>query len=484
MSDPSQGSARARVRLVDARADRSRDARPITLRGKRVVLLLQGGGALGSYQVGAFQALAARCSEEKGQPNVDWVGGVSIGAVNAAVIAGPKQGNAERQLLALWGDLASAPVPPFDWTAPWHWFARAAPALSQRTRPVTARWPWLGWVLPPFPYARLAGKWANWVRLAYHPLGKHAFFTSRVLTAANPWLQQWWRSLAPEQLSFYGTEPLRRTLAKHVDFDAINGANGKAKGPRLSLGAARVRTGEVVFFENAPREEGEPGAGRSRCRTLGPEHVLASGALPPAFAPVRVEQPDFDGVAGDDALYWDGGVSSNTPIEWLIHDVLPREGGQDTIVFLVDLWDRKGPIPRSMDDVAWRQKSIEYGSLKDAAKRAVREERLRRRARREEGARPRLEVCQLMFEASDADPQFAFADADFSRATIDEMRRRGREDMTAALAASYEVAVDRRDESRDDHGVVLYRHGTRGKHLETDEIVRPDDRAAVTARSF
>jgi NTE family protein len=483
MSDPSQGSARARVRLVDARADRGRDARPITLRGKRVVLLLQGGGALGAYQVGAFQALAARCAEEKGQPNVDWVGGISIGAVNAAVIAGPKHGDAARQLLALWDDLASAPVPPLDFTAPWRWFARAVPALAQRTRPLTARWPWLGWALPPFPSARLAGKWANWVRLAYHPLGKHALFTSRVLTPANPWLQQWWRALPPEQLSFYGAEPLRKTLARHVDFDAINGANGKAKGPRLSLGAARVRTGEVVFFENAPRGEEERGAGGARCRTLGPEHVLASGALPPAFPPVRVEQPEFDGVAGDDALYWDGGVSSNTPIEWLIHDVLPREGGQDTIVFLVDLWDRKGAIPRSMDDVAWRQKSIEYGSLRDAAKRAVREERLRRRAHRDEGARPRLEVCQLLFEAGDADPQFAFADADFSRATIDEMRRRGREDMAAALTASYEVVADPRDASREDHGVVLYRHGSRGKHLETDEVVRPDDRAAVARSS-
>ena len=481
MTDPSQGSARARVRLVDARADGGRDARPIALAGKRVVLLLQGGGALGAYQVGAFEALAARCAEEKGQPNVDWVGGISIGAVNAAVIAGPRSGDPARQLLALWDDLALAPLPPFDLTAPWRWFARAVPALSQRTRPLTARAPWLGWLLPPFPTARLAARWANWARLALGPLGKHAFFTSRVLSPANPWLQGWWRSLPPDQLSFYGAEPLRKTLARHVDFDRINGAKGKAKGPRLSLGAARVRTGEVVFFENAPQDAEERGAGAPRCRTLGPEHVLASGALPPAFAPVRVEQRDFDGVAGDDALYWDAGVSSNTPIEWLVHDVLPREGGEDTVVFLVDLWDRKGAIPRSMDDVAWRQKSIEYGSLRDAAKRAVREERLRRRAGQDEGARPRLEVCQLLFEASDSDPQFAVADADFSRATIDEMRRRGREDMTAALAGAYEVAVDRPGASGDDHGVVLYRRGSLGKHLRTDEVVSADDRAAAAA---
>jgi NTE family protein len=476
-SEPRRGSNPASTRAPAATPERKGHAGPVELENKRIVLLLQGGGALGAYQVGAFRALAAKLGERK----VDWVGGISIGAVNAAVIAGPKAYPGEKpdpvkRLIDLWAnDLAEPRLPPWDFTAPWSWLARAMPTLSRWTEPLTTRCESMARVLPPFPYARLAAKWWNWSRLAFGWRGKANFFSSRVLTPWNPWFLQWWRPLSPGQLAFYDTEPLRKTLEKHVDFDAINGANGKEKVTRLSLGAARVRTGEVVFFENEPRV-GEP-----RCRKIRSDHVLASGALPPAFPPILVEDEGFEDAKSDNAWYWDGGVSSNTPIEWLIDELLPKPGEKPTIVFLIDLWDRKGPMPTSMDEACWRQKSIEYGSLRDAAKRAVMAARLKRRAQPQSEAHPpRLEVFQLLLEWSAAEPQFAFADADFSRASLDELLVRGEEDMAAALAAPYQVSVmdgrhldqETLEAEQDDCEVVLYRYGRCNKHTLTDQIIR------------
>jgi predicted acylesterase/phospholipase RssA len=511
-----------RTRAKGRGAVRTRRSGPLDLNGKRVVLLLQGGGALGAYQVGAYEALAAEL-RRIGKDNVDWVGGISIGAVNSAVIAGPKCGDATKELHALWDDLVLSEL--WDFTAPWGWgrkvasgwadaksaaswwidkrpagslWKKAASALSRFTDLAHEPWPWLrayanavpwiGAVAPPWPFQRLFGKWWNWVRVGFHPLGLGNFFWSKVsIPPLNPWFEQWVCSVPLSQLAFYPTGPLRRTLERHVDFDVING-KGKPKGPRISLGAARVTTGEVVFFENAPLEDedGTPvgAAGDQIFRIFRPDHVLASGALPPAFPPIRIEDPGFDDGARSaaDTWYWDGGVSSNTPIQWLIEDLLPNaeEREQDgryekgTIVFLIDVWDRKGPLPKSMDEACWRQKSIEFGSLKDAARNAVREERARRREERRrrhaEGIaetrerEPRLEICQIMYERSDDEgPQFAFADADFSRATYDTMREQGEKDMTAALNGPFEVEVD------DLAGnVVLYRFGTHGKHLWTD----------------
>jgi NTE family protein len=305
--------------------------------------------------------------------------------------------------------------------------------------------------------------------MAFNPFGHRNFFDSRVVNPArNPWVQQWLRPLRAEELAFYGTEGLRRTLERHVDFAAINAKDGAGErhGPRLSLGAARVTTGEVVFFENESDEPGEP------ARAIRADHVLASGALPPAFPPIRIKDPEVDDqLADDDALYWDGGVSSNTPIEWLVHDVLPRKGERDTIVFLVDVWDRKGRIPESMDEACWRQKSIQYGSRKDAARRAIRERQLELLLAGQEASTARLEVYQVMYERSDADgPQFAFADADFSRSTYDRMFRHGFTDMEAALESPTKVRVDTRFEHA---RAVLYRYGTHHKHRRTDRVLDP-----------
>jgi hypothetical protein len=201
-------------------------------------------------------------------------------------------------------------------------------------------------------------------------------------------------------------------------------------------------------------------------------HVLASGALPPAFPPIRIKDPGIDDlVAEEDAMYWDGGVSTNTPIEWLTRDMLPKHGGgEPTIVFLIDLWDRKGRIPTSMDEVCWRQKSIQYGSRKDAAARAVREQQLRHLAWRATYT-GRLEVYQVMCECADAaGSQFAFADADFSRQTFEQMVRHGEEDLRVALRSPTEVQVDLGFQH---HGAVLYQYGTHHKHRRPAPALQP-----------
>jgi NTE family protein len=390
----------------------------LSLKGKRVVLLLQGGGALGAHQVGAFKALNEACNSAGNK--IAWVGGISIGAINAAVIAGPRSGDAGEELERLWEEILSPAFPPFDFNGFWQ-------------------------LLPlPFRCSRLAPlepKYWNWIWESCGPVGQGNFFASRLFF---PWTLQWLRPLVPDELANYDTSPLRSTLNGHIDWDAIN----RAECTWLSLGATRVTDGEVEFFNSfdSPRW-GEK-------RVIGVEHVLASAALPPAFPPIRI----------DGELYWDGGVSSNTPIEAFSGEL--ARGKEDTIVFLVDLWDRKGEVPQSMDEVMWREKSIRYGSRKRAAEWVV--ERHQDRAERAQWTRQavpaRLDVYQVMFERRPGDraPQFSFSDADFSRTTFETMRGLGYEDMRRALQHPRPVL------GLDGEYAALYRHGTYGKHRETD----------------
>jgi predicted acylesterase/phospholipase RssA len=391
----------------------------LALAGKRVVLLLQGGGALGAYQVGAYTALAQACRAAGNA--VSWVGGISIGALNAAVIAGPQGRDAAAELEHLWSEILSPPFPPFDWTAAWA-------NIPERLR--------AGWLAP------LAPKYTDWTWTAFNPAGQQNFFGSRVLDPLhNPWFLQWGGPLEADQLAFYDTAPLRKTLDVHVDWASIN----RGGGMRLSLGATRVRDGEVVFFNTF--ESQNPLWYR---RDASVEQVLASSALPPAFPPIWV----------DGELYCDGGVSTNTPIEALAEE-LTAGTAADTIVFLVDLWDRKGSIPRSLDDLYWRQKSIAYGSRKDAAVSVVDTHQLEVEAKRIPPTR--LDVCQVMLEWPHGDArQFAFADADFSQTAHAQLCELGRDDMRSAIAQPHRVP-----------GVggafaALYRYGTHAKHCETD----------------
>ena len=137
--------------------------------------------------------------------------------------------------------------------------------------------------------------------------GAPSFFKPRVLP---PFLHT---PGTTEALSYYDTSPLRETLERLVDFRPHQ--RGKM---RLSVGATNVRTGNFAYFDTTTHQ-------------IRPEHVMASGALPPGFPPVEIE--------GE--LYWDGGIVSNTPLQWVL-DSHPRE---DTLAFQVDLWNARGEIP-------------------------------------------------------------------------------------------------------------------------------------------
>lgn len=221
----------------------------------------------------------------------------------------------------------------------------------------------------------------------------------------NPYFLEWWVPTPDRnELAFYGTAPLLETLRKHVNLPIT--PSGKT---RLSLGATRVSDGETVFFDSAST-------------SLEPKHVMASSALPPAFPAIEV----------DGEWHFDGGLSSNTPIEALHEDLLKY--GDKILVFVVDLWDRKAPThknPKTWDELLWRQRCIQYGSRKTGVERLVRhhEERVKIGS-----IKPvQLEICQVMLEASPNAPQFCLSDADFLYSTFNELSKRGENDMNEAL---------------------------------------------------
>ncbi|HQS10056.1 MAG TPA: patatin-like phospholipase family protein [Xanthobacteraceae bacterium] len=249
----------------------------------RIALVFQGGGALGAYQAGVYEALSIAGAE----PN--WVSGVSIGAINSAIIAGNTPENRIARLREFWETVSGRKIWPFT---PDGDIFRAL--RNQMSAMVTMN------------------------------LGQPGFFKPRF---PNPWLLP---TGSANGTSLYDTEPLRETLLKLVDFDLIN--NGSK---RFSVGAANVRTGNFIYFDNTTHR-------------IGPEHVMASGALPPAFPPVRI----------DGEYYWDGGVVSNTPLQWLLDQ--PDHPG--ALVFQVDLFSARGDLPRDMFQVIERQKDIVYSS--------------------------------------------------------------------------------------------------------------------------
>ncbi len=252
------------------------------------VLVLQGGGALGSYQAGAFQALCRQGFEP------EWVAGISIGAVNAAIIAGNEPDKRLDRLKEFW-EMVSAPVP-------WK------PVLnSDRGRSV-------------FNETSAA---------LIATFGVPGFFTPRVPPAPL------WPPGSSEAQSYYDTAPLKRTLERLVDFDRINDLQC-----RLSVGAVSVTTGNFRYFDNV--EFNKLG------KRIGPEHIMASGALPPGFPSVVI----------DGEHYWDGGISSNTPLDY----VLEEEFRRDLLIFQVDLFSARGQVPISLLEAAEREKDIRFSS--------------------------------------------------------------------------------------------------------------------------
>ncbi|MPY74412.1 MAG: patatin-like phospholipase family protein [Alphaproteobacteria bacterium] len=252
-------------------------------KNEETVLVLQGGGALGAYQAGVYEELMRTGHAP------DWIAGISIGAINAAIIAGnPPERRVER-LRAFW-DLVSSqlllgPIGPGEQARSFFNDASASFAVL--------------FGLPGFFEPRMPPAWA-------YPLG------------------------AAQSLSFYDTAPLRRTLTELVDFDLIN-----AKRLRLSVGAVNIRNGNFIYFDNEEQD-------------IRPEHIMASSALPPGFPPVEV----------DGEFYWDGGLVSNTPLQFVLDEV-PRP---DMLVFQVDLFSARGLMPRSLFDVSEREKDIRYSS--------------------------------------------------------------------------------------------------------------------------
>jgi NTE family protein len=255
-----------------------------------VALVLQGGGALGAYQAGVYEAL----SEADIHP--DWIAGISIGAINAAIVAGNPLKSRVDRLREFWTQVTASGL--------WPFLGHANLGLA---RGDVAR--------------NLLSQTSATMALAS---GASGFFAARPVT---PWLQP---GGTIEATSFYDTRELRRTLERLVDFDRLNAGIA-----RFSVGAVNVRTGNFVYFD-------------STTHTIRAEHVMASGALPPGFPAIEIEGEQ----------YWDGGLVSNTPLQWVVEGQ-PR---RDTLAFQVDLWSASGEFPHSMLEVMTREKEIRYSS--------------------------------------------------------------------------------------------------------------------------
>jgi len=261
-----------------------------------IALLLQGGGALGAYQCGVYEALA------EAHLCPDWVAGISIGAINSAIIAGNTPETRVVKLRQFWEKITSNPI--------WN-------SLG-------------GFDLPPMFNGDLTHTILNRISAGLAlASGTHGFFEPRF---PSPWLHE---SGAPGAISYYDTSSLKATLEEFVDFDLLN--QGMI---HLSIGAVNIRNGNFVYFD-------------TQTHTITPEHVMASGALPPGFPPIEI----------DGEFYWDGGLVSNTPLEWVFYS----KKREDTLAFQVDLWSARGHLPRDMAEVLTRQKEIQFSSRTRAA---------------------------------------------------------------------------------------------------------------------
>lgn len=248
----------------------------------QTVLVFQGGGALGAYQVGVYQALHEAGIEP------DWVVGTSIGAINGALIAGNRPEQRLARLDAFWETVGQLSLP--------QWFNPALGNTEVLTR------------------------------------GVPGFFSPNLLNLLGPLWADW--PVGVERAAYYDTQPLRETLSALVDFDWLG-----QKSMRLTVGAVNVRSGVLHYFD-------------SRHEALALEHIMASGALPPAFPAVQV----------NGEYYWDGGIYSNTPLEAVLDDN-PR---RDSVIFAVNMWHPRGTEPASIWQALGRQKDIQYASRADS----------------------------------------------------------------------------------------------------------------------
>jgi len=357
---------------------------------EKTVLVLQGGGALGAYQAGAYEALV----EHDIVP--DWVAGISIGAINAAIIAGNEADKRIERLRAFWKLVSS------------------------------------GLIAPPVVPGTHARTFYNETSAAISAaMGVPGFFTPRL---PAPYLMPPGTKGA---LSVYDTQPLRQTLEELIDFDVLN-----REPVRLSVGAVNVNSGNFIYFDTAGMR-------------LGPEHVMASGALPPGFPPVEI----------DGQYYWDGGLVSNTPLQYVLDDEGPRE---DMCVFQIDLFSARGQAPLAFWDVEQRMKDIRYSSRTRLNTDRFREVQTMRRAARR--------LYRKLPDALKNDPDALFLDGcgcDAAVTIVHLIHRRAAYERTSK---DYEFSRTSVDEhwlaGMDDVNRTLRHHDWRTRH-------RPDEGVTV-----
>jgi NTE family protein len=260
---------------------------------EQITLLLQGGGALGAYQGGVYQALA------EADLHPDWVAGISIGAINSAIIAGNPPEMRVARLREFWETVSASPF-----GIPYFKSIELGDELQHQI--------------------------VNQARAMNVLLfGAANFFVPRLPPAML------WPGGSADKASYYDNSPLWDTLGRLVDFDRINAGQ-----PRLSVSAVDVRTGNFIYFDSTSHK-------------IRIEHVIASGSLPPGFPATEI----------DGQYYWDGGLISNTPLQWVL-DSKPR---RDTLAFQVDLWNARGELPKDLIEVEVRRKEIVYSSRTRAA---------------------------------------------------------------------------------------------------------------------
>ena len=352
-------------------SERTPPTRPMSY-DKKVGLVLQGGGALGSYQAGVYEALASSDYAP------DWVAGISIGAINAAIIAGNAPNDRVHRLRSFWQDI----------TAP------------------TLLWP------------QATGTLASWQRWAGAAMaaafGQPGFF--------SPCPPAWGPS--DQRVSYYSTSALKATLERLVDFDRINAG----KGMRLSVGAVNVTSGDFAYFDSAEM-------------TIRPEHVMASGSLPPGFPPIEI----------DGEQYWDGGLFSNTPLQYMV-DYYPR---RSRVIFQVDLFPaRARHRPTNLDEVHEREKDVRYSSRTRLTTKMLMEKHDVRHVINElhkllppelagteqakrlyaHGCVTTMDIVQLIYRPDE--PQGSLKDFEFSRPTMEMRWQQGLADARTTLQAS------------------------------------------------
>jgi NTE family protein len=375
----------SRCRNVNKRDDTALGQRRAATAFETVALVLQGGGALGAYQAGVYERLLEADIEP------DWVAGISIGAINSAIIAGNARGQRVARLREFWELVSNAG----DGGLAEYW-SGLAPDAGTRA-------------------------WFNQLAAGrVMAQGVPGFFAPRVPAPFAPW-----SGAAPT--SYYDTAQLRGTLERLVDFDRIN-----ARETRLSVGAVNVRTGNFAYFDNMTD-------------IIRPEHIMASGALPPAFDAVEI----------DGELYWDGGMVSNTPLEW----ILSARSGLDTLVLQVDLWSARGEVPRDLAGVAVRMKEIQFSSRTRSATDSFRKLEKLRTAFNElltrmppelaaspqarmlaEASDPALyNIVELVYRSRTCEGQCK--DFEFSRRTMKEHWQAGYADAAATLAHKAVLAL-------------------------------------------